>query len=1697
MSAVVRRPVSVHPRSERRAGQIPRLLVLLAIALLAATCGGPAPTTSPAGRPMISPAGTGPAPSSAASTPGVTPLPTSSPDDTGWSRLELPALAQVARLTATRAGPASVAPTTAFRLTSLAGSPVRQLAERLTVRPAIDLRVMHVDGDTAVLKPTTRLQSGQIYRFELRRSDGTAEAAWAVQAAWPLHVASSLPGDQTTGVPRTTGIEVTFDQAGVRLADFKAHVSVTPKVIGRFEQHGLTFVLVPTDPLKARTLYTITVRHGLPLAETGMTLEADQVIHFETVGGAVSRMHVSMVRPLFDSSTREQPALGIFLDSEDEDEQASGLRQLSVSVSRLAGLSAAIDAYREVATAPDWTVRTSTTPVSTSSLPRILQATVKVERTEGGDAWFLLPRALRSGWYVVTVTNGGISRQAILQVTDLATFSLATRTRSLVWVNDLRSNKPVAGARVELAGRSLGKTDAQGLIVGSSPAEITGAGENVTPPLVIVRAGNRTAFVPIATDGYCYSCGSDGRDSWWQLLTLDRGSYRPSDTIHAWGVLRDRSSGDVPSEVSVVLAAASSDSLVPQAAIASASVRPDSTGSFLADLPFTNVPPGGYRVSVLVDGATVGSTWLEIAPIAKPAWKIDLSVSRHAVLSGSSVEITATASFFEGTPVVGAALNYAADSEEEGDGTGTSQVVATTDRDGAARASLGLRVSDDESQETTRYVYVRASEPEEADISDETPVLVFGSTAYLDAESKVDGRKLTITGSVHSVAFDRYEQRGADRGSVDPRGAPRSGAGVQIHVTEIVPVATRTGTRYDFITKEVVPVYDIEEREHDLGSRTVVTRSDGTFRLTRTVTGDDRSYRVRVSYTDEGGRRISVDADRWSRAAYEDNGPRIVATGTNESYRTYRVGDRVRVGFTDGIKHPETQRYLFATLSRGLRAATVQAGPEFTIRFTEHLVPNARITGVRFNGTSYEVSLNGFSAVLDTDDRALQVELSSDRARYGPGARATVSVRTRDSSGRPVAASVFVRAVDEKLFAIGAAWADDPLYELYDGTGSGMVGAAWSHTPPTPEYGGGKGDTTGGGGSARADFRDVLPPRLVRTGEDGRASVTLELSDDLTSWRVLASAVTADLRAGGATVSLPVGLPLFAEAVVAPEYLAADRPTVRLRAYGSALEAGQQVTFRVSSDSLPMATLTVSSTAFNPVEVELPRLSVGTHQLRIQASAGSGSTARSDTLIRPFRVVATRSVMTHTASVALTSGTTVDGADSATRVTLVDVGRGRVVPLLSELATAEPFRADTALAASIARDVLSDAFGLPDDPGLPEPDIGIYQSDDGIALLPYASADLELSAMAAFSGDPQISLDALHWSFRDVAEESAGQLPTDRALYLLLGRASIGEATMSEVTAAAARSDLTAPQRVTVALAALAVGDLVLARQIYLDVLDRHGERLGPWVRVHVGDADQTAVTTARLAIVAAALGDPIAADMDAEIVAHPPADTLVDLERALAARYWADRVPAADATAAVTIDGRRSEVRITAGKPVVLDVTPNQRDGFRIDPVSGSVLVVTDWDGPVRATDLTAPDGQRVTRTVTPSGTIGSTDTVVVTFKVALGAGSEDGCWNLTDFVPSGLAPVAADRRLVNYEDEEATGATGQTEPPWRVVGQRVDFCVERDPKVPVHTLRYLARVVTPGTYRWESAVLQSSVVPDQGAVLPGFSLTIAGLGS
>jgi hypothetical protein len=891
------------------------------------------------------------------------------------------------------------------------------------------------------------------------------------------------------------------------------------------------------------------------------------------------------------------------------------------------------------------------------------------------------------------------------------------------------------------------------------------------------------------------------------------------------------------------------------------------------------------------------------------------------------------------------------------------------------------------------------------------------------------------------------------------------------------------------VTKRVSPIYTWHERRAVLPTRTVRTDASGSFRLSIAGRRGASWYDIGVTYTDEAGRRTTAGFGASGANVATDNDLARLEDATSNGMSDYSVGQAIRLHVAGGMANPPVSRYLYMVTGVGLRSTAVSPSGVFVRTFTAADVPSILVHAVRFTGLGYELAAP-YVARLRLDDRRMTVTVTADKTRYMPGSTAEVTIRTQDPAGRPVAASVFVRAIDQKLFAIGGATDDDPVWPLYEDLDDGVIGTAASHRTPYDDLGGGQGSATGGGGGdagpSRGDFRDWLVGRVVHTGSDGLAALSIPLSDDLTSWHVAATAVDARLDAGAGSALLAVGLPFFVDATLAPEYLVTDHPVIRLRSFGTGLPAGAKVTFTVRSDTLAMPATTAMADAFGTVEVPLPALALGTQTLQISATTGAGTAALSDAMVRTFSVVATRATQRRITWSLLTSAVTPSTGTGLTSITLADAGRGRVLPLLQRVAAEGTVRSDLVLAAEVARRVLADRFGM-DEGGVQSSDaLAPFLAADGVTVVPWGSASLEATVLAAMAGDPRLAARDLVTPLEAAAY---GKSETrEWRLFALAGLAALGQPVLADIRAAASTTDLTTDEQVNLALAALFAGDETLAATLEHDALTRAGSRLGSQVRVLPSGDVEPAVLTARLQIVAASLGEPIAADMDAYVEANPPATTVVDLERALAARGWASRIPGTTAEAAVTVDGKRSGVTVRPEAPVALALTAAQAAGAKIEPVDGSVLVIQAWDAALSASTLAPADGVSVQRTITPAGSIAETDVVVVTLDVTVPYGAGDGCWSLVELAPSGLAPVDPSGMDRSVESDIVL--------PVAVDGQRVTFCVGPDPKRTDFRLRWAARVVTPGTYTWEPAVLQSPVDPSVGMVLPAATITIEAAG-
>ena len=1375
--------------------------------------------------------------------------------------------------------------------------------------------------------------------------------------------------------------------------------------------------------------------------------------------------------------------------------------------------------------APRWT--TFSTPLMpTAGLPLAASFTATVEPlADGNGGTIRFPEPLPKGRYVVEIA-GDRPSQAFLQVTPVSAWVSVLTDRTVVWVNDVSTGGPVAGATARVfAGASIGRSGADGLVVGPTPDALVPpaeAGDREvpdTPPLLEVDApAGDAVLVPfeVAWDGDIYrgewwEMTGSADSTYWSMLLTERQLYRTTDVIDVWGYLRGRDGGSVPPAVGLRLVRNDSASSENPPVDARADATPDRVGTFSASLPVSGLPVGWYQLQAVVGGRVVASTYVEIGVIRKPAYDLALVPDRRAIFSGTTVQWTTTTTFFDGTATPDLRVAYFLPSGEDRSGT--------TDATGRDTEAIAMTVDDCsgdwchwDTDGRAETIDVRPAAQEEADIWATEAVVVFPTSHDVDLDGRLDGRTLRVTGSVDEVDLAKVEAAIADgtwgaggAETEDPDGAPVPRATVTVTVTELIPVRRQVGTDYDFIEKTAVPRYEYDEQRKTVRKLTVRTGADGRFAVKVAAPNAGHQYEVTAETADPQGRaarrRIFVGApfDPW----WADAGVRFQTVGGEVAGgEPYRIGEEVAWRMTDGGAPSETtpsDRFLYIVAQRGLRSAAVSTSPVFERTFAAADAPRIFVIGVRFTGSTYAPKAAAW-ADFDATERELAVTVTAERARYRPGEDATLTITTRDAAGRPVAASVILQAVDEKLFAMGRASVPDPLDRLYAPVDSGIVRLTSTHQVPVGAGPEGEGGSTSA--NMRSDFRDTVAFRALATDASGRATTTIHLSDDLTSWHVSVSAMTAGLEAGVDDLLVPVGLPLFVDATVADDYLASDRPVIRLRAFGDALRPGDPVVFTVASTSLGLAETRLPGTAFRDVDLTLPELALGRQSLTISVTSptrlDAAGVALTDGLVRTFDVVRSRLSAARTAFVEVGDPLPVIAGEETSTYTFTDAGRARYVPYLDAFVEPSGLRLDRAIAASMAHGLLVGTFGR--DPGSLPPDtfdaskypVGVSEDEGGArtvgaSLLPHGGLDPWLAARVAILAPDALDAGDLRQALEAVRDDEATL--RDLRIATLAGLSALGEPVTDELDAARAQGDLGVTEQLYLGLGYAAAGDDASAIAIERDLLSRHGQQLGPWVRVQVGAPNQTTEATALLAVLAARVGDPLAPSMMDYVRTQPSHETSLALELVTAAQGALGRTPAEASAFAYTLDGERTEVRLDEGESETLVLSAAQRAGLRLEPVAGRTGLAVAWRAPADPSALPHDTSLTLSRTL-PTGALPVDHLAIIDLQVAFAPSAPDApCYEVVEEVPSGLAP------MTSWD----IGAGGDVVGPASVVGQRVTFCVGNPARVdaagkPIReaTLRYAARVVNEGTFTWEPAVMQLEGAADVGTTVPGGSVSI-----
>ncbi|MCE9602863.1 MAG: hypothetical protein K8S21_11720 [Gemmatimonadetes bacterium] len=849
--------------------------------------------------------------------------------------------------------------------------------------------------------------------------------------------------------------------------------------------------------------------------------------------------------------------------------------------------------------------------------------------------------AVKVGGSALAKGDAGLANAtiALVQVTDLGVTARLGAQEGMVWVTGVSDGKPRANAEVTLHGPdgavlATARTDAQGL------AQLRDFAETLAPPdaedgeyespeggYVAVRSGSDRALVAVNQYDEDLNSWSFGIGSAWGgdrfpiagAVFAERGIYRPGEQVHLKAIVRAGPLGALrrPARVDSVRWVLSdredNDTFTRTAALSDFG-----TAQHVVELP-ANAPVGTHRVRIMLKrrGAwrAIASTNYRVGEYRPPEFLVDLAARTPTGAPGGDLRFGITARYLFGAPMAKAQVNWEAREERvwpwelsipglDGWMIGNNTWDSSRESGVAGNFASGVDTLDDRGDRT---------------ITVRVPARSSGVTSRVVLAGAVTDVNRQVVGSVTSAIVHPARFYIASRVA----GASwfwRADDTQRVQVRTVRPDgATETGVR---VTGQIVRrEWHRVRRERNGVAEMIAEWVTDTVGTCNVITAAEP---VECAVTPRGGgvhtiEFRAVDAD--GRAAVTSfsrwvTGPGFVPWSDETQFKMELLADRDRYAVGDTatvmIASPFTDAEAWVTVEReqiiDQRRIRITSGSQtIKVPITEAFVPNAFVSVVVVRGRSAPpgklddpgrpTMRVGYVELRVTPEiKRLRVGLTLSKPDYRPGDTAVVKVAVRDVRGVGARSEVALWAVDEGVLALTGYKTPDPLDLIYRRRDLGMRLASnlVSVTPQVAE--GEKGRRAPGGGGG-ADGAEVLRSKFkttafylgdVVTDSAGNAETRAKLPDNLTTFRLMAVAVTESDRYGSGESPMLVTRPVVARPAL-PRFV---RP-------GDTLQAGTVVNRR--DGTVAQATVKAQSTGV--------RL-LGAAERTVALAAGRGGEAR-------------------------------------------------------------------------------------------------------------------------------------------------------------------------------------------------------------------------------------------------------------------------------------------------------------------------------------------------------------------------------------------------------------------------------------------------------------------------------------------------------
>ncbi len=758
--------------------------------------------------------------------------------------------------------------------------------------------------------------------------------------------------------------------------------------------------------------------------------------------------------------------------------------------------------------------------------------------------------------------------KAFLQITELAISAKFSRENNLVWVTELKTGQPVPDSQVEIRDddnriRWRGNTDKDGTVEtpGWGPLKIPSQDRWSKPrQWIFASRGKDTTFLSSEWGTGVYPYYFDIQYDWNPQPTqhkghvfTERGIYRAGETVHVKGIFRDQKMGEwaIPQVKEVTC-----EILDPfQKSVFKKNLPVDSFGSIHFD--FTSTQDSSLGIFQIL--TTIPSQINEEDPFRvfssfrieafRPAeFEVHLRTAEESFTFGETYSGELRASYLFGGGMSGQDVSWHLrlnpthfappghkgyvfgdqisrwETFQEDESRLLSSGESALDKEGKIKISAKLK-SGKERNSVLAALEVTVRGPNRREITNRIQTIVHRGDFYLGLRPNS-----TFLSSGDSIAVNLI--------AADPEGLLLSDKKIQLTLIKREWHSVRKseyGGRFGWVT---------EKKDVDIETRTIQTKDEA-----ETVTfHPDKSgfYILKAEGKDRKGNIIITttyfyvtgkDYVPWERL--DEDAVELVLDDM-----AYQPGDTAKIL----IKSPFESAKALITVEREfvLYSEVVDingSSDTIEIPIVSEYIPNVFVSVLLVQGrVSPQDSDNtgdigkpsfkiGYAKLaIDPSEKRLDVDIQTNMKNYKPGEDVTLSLQAKNWEGIGSRASIMLAVVDVGVLNLIGYQTPDPFSLFYSHKLLSVQTSDIRQYIIEQQSYGEKGDDVGGGAGeekmaafARAlnevelrgnfNFTAYWNPSVL-TDEEGNATVTFKLPDNLTTFRIMAIAQTSDSQFG-------------------------------------------------------------------------------------------------------------------------------------------------------------------------------------------------------------------------------------------------------------------------------------------------------------------------------------------------------------------------------------------------------------------------------------------------------------------------------------------------------------------------------------------------------------------------------------------------------